>query len=99
MGGAKRLMEQNEALQNEALGLCLEVGALEECENHPGSYFEGDGDIEDAYRLANARITSAAIVLPAGVTRRDFTDVVKDVHEDNYFAEACTYCQRNMERD
>jgi hypothetical protein len=99
MGGAKRLMEENEALRGEALQICLDVGALEECENHPGSYFDGGEEIQEAYKIANGRITNGEIELPSRISRRDFTDIIKDVYEDNYFAESCTYCQRNMERD
>src|SRR5689334_21583501 len=46
-----------------ARSLLCEVGALEECENHPGTYFDGSGDVEAAYKLANARITSGELKL------------------------------------
>jgi hypothetical protein len=62
---------------------------VKECENHPGTYFEGSDDVEMAYRVANARITKGDIKLARGETRRDYTDRLKRVYEENSALEEC----------
>ena len=78
--------------------LC-EAGVLEECENHEGTFFDGSGDIEAAYKIANARITSGEIVLAKGQTRRDLTDLLKSVYEDNSSLSNCPVCDKNFGPD
>jgi len=96
MGGAKRAMEEQQARYQQGLEICIEAGVIEECENHPGSYFEGSGEIEEAYRFANAGVTSGRIGLSDGMTRRDLTDAVKEAFEDNSGIDYCPSCDRNM---
>lgn len=82
-----------------ALALLCEAGALNECDHHPGTYFEGDAPIEGAYRLVNARITSGEFVLPAGETRRDATDLLRSVYDDHAYASGCSACDKNFSDD
>ncbi len=96
MGIAKRRMEEDEDLRNIAMGVCIDAGALAECEHHPGSYYDGGEEVEGAYRLANARISSGQIVLPNRIDRRAFTDFVKDVYEDNRGLDGCASCDKLM---
>jgi hypothetical protein len=69
-----------------------EIGTLRECENHPGTYYDGDGDRERAYRSANKRISDGTIDLD-GKTRRQFTDLLKEVYDDNSALEGCEECE------
>ncbi len=96
MGQAKRLMEEVEELRCEAMRVLLDVGTLKECEYHDGEYFEGSSDVEEAYKAANARITAGKIVLPRGTTRRDFTDIIKDVYEQYSALSGCSACEKYM---
>jgi hypothetical protein len=96
MGFAKRQLEEAEHLDNMALHVLLESGALRECEHHDGVYYDGGAEVEGAYRLANSQITSHKITLPDGVSRKDFTDAIKAVYEDNYGPDGCYICEKNM---
>jgi hypothetical protein len=93
---------KNKAMEEQvewARDLLCEVGALSECENHEGTYFDGPQDVEAAYRLLNARITSNEIILKPGQTRRDLTNLIKAVYEDNSGLSACPICERNFGPD
>ena len=95
MSGIKRHIEDIEARYRFGLELCMETGALEECENHPGSYYEGDegeDGLEAAYKLANSRITSGKLQME----RREATDAIKDAYEDNSGIDYCPSCDHNM---
>ena len=96
MGITKRCVEDEEALRQQALSLLVEVGALEECEIHSGTYFDGNGDLEAAYRLANARITSREVELDDDMSRRDFTDIIKKAYEENYVLDECPACKAEL---
>jgi hypothetical protein len=93
-----KAMEEQEQYEW-ARSLLCEVSALEECENHPGNFFEGPDDIEEAYKLSNARITSGEIILKDGQSRRDLTDLIKAVHADNSGLDSCPECDRNFGPD
>lgn len=95
MGGAKRYMEEMEARYQQGLAICVEVGAIETCEFH-GDHYEGHGDVEEAYRYANAEVTAGRITLPDGMTRRDLTDAIKNAFEDNSGIDYCPSCDHNM---
>jgi hypothetical protein len=94
MGLTKRLLEEREDLRTTAVGILCDVGALKECEFHDGIYFEGDGDLEGAYRLANSRISKGELELPDDMTRRNFTDEIKKAYEELSLTEACWACER-----
>ena len=40
MGGAKKEQMEHEEKTQLAIGLCIKVGAIEECEVHPGAYID-----------------------------------------------------------
>lgn len=100
MSMVKRMMEAREDLRQLALGILEETSLLEECESHHGTYFDGGGgDLEDAYKLANSKITRGEIELPSGMSRRDFTDVIKETYEDNSGVDSCQECERIFGKD
>jgi hypothetical protein len=92
-------MEEKEAVRQDALDLLLETGVLEECKDHEGTYYDGSGDLEAAYKAANAKVTKGELSLPGNMGRRDFTDVVKAVYEDNSGLESCPTCDKNFGPD
>lgn len=95
MGGAKRLMEEHEALVQHGASICLKVGALKSCPVH-GDCFDGNGDLEAAYRYANAMITQGNITLSEGVSRRNFSDAIKEAYEGHAGIDYCPSCDHYM---
>jgi hypothetical protein len=90
MGGG-RDMEEFERYQM-GVELCLEAGALEECEFHEGTYFQGEAEVEEAYKLANAKISRGELGDPTPDKRREITDAIKDAYNDNSAAIECNQC-------
>ena len=78
----------------QAFEVLLKAGCLDQCDGHPGEYYDGGEQIEEAYKLGNTLISSGKIKLSNGETRRDFTDRIKVVYEDNSGPEICSYCQK-----
>ncbi|MDE1902139.1 MAG: hypothetical protein KGI37_10955 [Alphaproteobacteria bacterium] len=93
MGGAKRILEEQGYLEGVAAGLLKETGYLTACEAHETLMIEGDEEsLQAAYKLANARVSSGAIKLEYGFSRRDLTDIIKDVAENT--GDDCYSCQK-----
>ena len=90
----KRVLEEQDFLRRMAIVVLRNAGVMKECEFHDEVYLEGSGELEDAYKLANSRITKGDIALPAGTTRRDFTDLIKEVYADECAAAECYLCSR-----
>jgi hypothetical protein len=99
MGGMKHLMEQEEARYQMGLEYCLRVGAIEECEYHPGTYYDGGADVEDAYRLANSEISKGGHGEATAEKRKETTDAIKDAYEDNSGVDSCMQCEKAFSRD
>jgi hypothetical protein len=91
MGIAKRAMEEDEDKRQVALNIAIQAGVLKECEFHPGTYIEGDEEIESAYKLANSSYSNGEY---RGMfkSRVDLTDAIKDVVSDN--AGECYSCEK-----
>jgi hypothetical protein len=70
-------MMEHHDLEQIACGVLLKVGALKSCAVGHGELYEGSGDVEAAYRAANAMVTNGEIDL-MGRTRREFTDIIKN---------------------
>jgi hypothetical protein len=88
MSSIKRHMEDIEARRQEGLDLCIEAGSIQECTNHPGTYFEGEEPVETAYRLAVRKIKTGEI----SGKQRDITDSVKAAFDDNRTSGRCEEC-------
>lgn len=99
MGYWKKVGQDKEADYESARDLLCEAEALEECENHPGTFFEGSEPIESAYKLANAKITSGELELDEGQSRTDITDLLQSVYQDNAGLDGCPECERNFGPD
>lgn len=97
MGGG-RDMEQEEQYYL-GVQLCLEAGALEECEFHEGTYFQGHAEVEDAYKLANAQISRGEFGEATPEKRREITDAIKTAYDDNSGASQCYQCENVFSRE
>lgn len=69
--------------------MCIQAGAIAECENHPGIYYDGGEPVEAAYRLAARQVASGKI---AG-SQREVTDAVKSAYDDNAVSDCCQECE------
>ena|SRR5438876_402141 len=96
---SNRVEYDGEELYEMALRVNCDAGSLKECEYHEAIYFDGGSDVQDAYKIANARITAGEIDLPDGVSRRDFTDVIKQAYEENSGLDGCSLCDKWMRDD
>ena len=93
MGIMKHVLDEQDWLRRLAIAVLCTAGVMKECEFHDEVYLEGSGELEAAYKLAHSSVTTGEILLPAGTTRRDFTDLIKEVYADECAAE-CYFCSR-----
>lgn len=77
-----------------ALEILCETGTLETCERH-GTYFEGNGDLTAAYKLANYKLSEDGGASPE--ERRALTDAIKAAYEENGVATRCERCADNRD--
>jgi hypothetical protein len=95
MSLVKHHLAVSENLRRIAATLLVETGALEECPHETLLWTYNNEAVTLAYGLANARITSGEIELPAGYSRRDLTDAIKSLVDET--GESCAICDRNRE--
>jgi hypothetical protein len=81
MGGTKRMLEEQEAEYKRGLAMCIEAGAIDECELHPGCYYDGGEDIESA--LENAEDD-------------EDREAMQSAYDDNSGIEYCPSCDNTM---
>jgi hypothetical protein len=93
MGGAKRLMEEQEQQERVAVRIVVQAGALERCEYHGIVYDAGGGDLEAAYRIGNSKFTAGE--LKEFRSRRELTDTIKKVYEEAGIE--CWQCEKMLE--
>ena len=92
MGGVKDMMAQDEARRLAAIEIAVEAGALKRCEFHEDTLLDGGGDVEAAYRLGNSKFTAGEFK-EFFETRREMTDTIKSVVDDNS-ADECYSCRK-----
>lgn len=92
MGFAKRQLEELEAQSATACEIAIEAGVLKRCENHEDVILEGSADIEDAYKLGNAKLSSGKLG-DLFKTPRELTDAIKSAVEENC-ADECYSCRK-----
>lgn len=100
MGAAKEMMLQREGMTGAAEEVAIAAGLGERCEMHEDvfmSEFPDEDLLVEAYKIANARISKGEIELPSMMSRRDFTDLIKEVVEQA--PDFCPECQRLFDKD
>ena len=95
MGGAKQMMEEKEAKLCIAMQIALEAGVLKKCEFHENCNYAGGEEIENAYKLANHKYSNGEFK-DVFKNRREMTDIIKEVVEDEA-AEECFVCAKNRD--
>jgi hypothetical protein len=78
----KRLSEEKDEQYRRGLDMCLQAGALSECDGHPGAYFRGDSEISAAHKLAKTDSDHEAVEI---------------AYYDNCSVDECQSCERNMQ--
>lgn len=74
--------------------IAVEAKVLRVCELHPDVFFDGGSlDFSDAYRLGNDRFSRGELT-DIFESRREMTDTIKFVVEDNYGPESCWACDK-----
>jgi hypothetical protein len=96
MGYQKELLIRMDELRDTAADIAKEAGAVEECVGHPEILLDqyDDDALTLAYKIANKRISDGDIDLPDDVSRKDFTDLIKEVVSES--ATNCPRCERMM---
>ncbi len=97
MSGIKRHGEDLDGLRQTAQDLLIETGYASRCEYCDDVTDAGAGDNPvEAYKLGNARISANEIELCGGVTRTDFSDMIKE--ELIQLPSEC-HCEHQMNKD
>ena len=100
MSGAKRQLEEQEALSGVIEQIAVTAGLGQRCERHPEVFISEGMPDPDALTLAckimNAGITEGRIQV-SSLSRRDVTDLLKDLVEQA--PEACPECERLFGKD
>jgi hypothetical protein len=91
MSGAKRLMDQLEEHRAVATSIALKAGVLQRCELHSDFIFAAGADVTSAYQLGNAMFSDGKFDDTFEI-RREMTDAIKFVVEDEYVADECRRC-------
>jgi hypothetical protein len=94
LGFVSEYMIAMDELRSTARDVANAAGAIGRCPIHEEvDINQGDPAAESlAYRIANARISRNEIGLPEGVSRRDFTDMIKELVEES--CDDCPECER-----
>lgn len=99
MGMAKRHMEEEESKLNVATDIAIQAGVLQRCEYCESTVFQGNEDIEDAYKLGNTLFTSGE-VNGQFESRREMTDFIQGaVQSGDHAADCCYHCHEKMYGD
>jgi hypothetical protein len=81
MGGSKRLLDEMDGNYQYGLEKCIEAGAIEECEMHPGSYYDSGEGVEGALALGSTS---------------DDKKHIQAAYDDNSGIDYCPSCDKNM---
>ncbi|WP_156304416.1 hypothetical protein [Nitrosospira briensis] len=95
----KSLINDCDRKESVAIGIAIKAGVLQACGFHEGIIFEGNEiDIERAYRLGNAEFTNGMLG-DLFSSRREMTDFIKSVVEDNNGTSKCFVCAKMLADD
>ncbi|MEQ1667424.1 MAG: hypothetical protein ABL868_03120 [Sulfuriferula sp.] len=94
MGRAKNeQMEHDDCIQH-ALGLCIEIGAIEECDVHEGTYIDSM-EYSDPEELTAKIIEENPDILGHFKNQNEMTDCVRDAMA--LAGEECGSCAKNRD--
>lgn len=91
MGRAKNEQMKHEEKVNQAIGLCMEVGTIEECPNHPGTYMDSM-EYFDYDELAKKIVDEVPDALSGFKDRQDLAECVQEAMSQA--GEECGSCAK-----
>lgn len=94
MGVAKRELEAREAMLRAGVDLCVLKQVLEECGDHPDTYFEGPRELSEVRPIVVAEWTQG--LHRSFSTARKMTDAMRSAVDDNPSG-SCPSCDRQNE--
>jgi len=95
MGRARQDQIDHEGKVQHAIGLCIEIGAIEECEAHDGEYID-TMEYLDPEELTNKIIEETRDALEFFDGREEMGECVRDAMASA--GEECGYCARNRDK-
>ena len=96
MGGAKRELERLNECRAAARTIAVRAGLLEACDTCDDIFDPGSYAFEDAYKLGNALVTRNDPLVAPFQSRREMTDIVKEVGTS---APELCHCEYQMAKD
>lgn len=94
MGRAKNEQMKHEEQVQYAIGLCLEIGALEECDIHEGEYMDST-EYLDYDELTTKVLEESPDALEDFSSREEMTECIEEAM--NSAGEECGYCAKNRD--
>ncbi|AWE47566.1 hypothetical protein LDS54_000184 [Salmonella enterica] len=95
MSFIKRSMDEQENKRQVAIQICLEADVLDSCDDH-GVIFQGEEDVEEAYKLGNRKFTAGELGR-AYSSRREMTDFIQEVASSgDHAGECCFECEERF---
>jgi hypothetical protein len=96
MGYQKELLIRMDELREVAIDIAKEAGTVEECVAHPDILLDqyDDDALILAYKIGTRRISDGDIDVPDDISRKDFTDMIKEVVAES--GTDCPRCERIM---
>ncbi|MDF3841709.1 hypothetical protein P3W55_08285 [Pseudomonas citronellolis] len=98
MGGAKRMIEEREDRRSTAIAIAVEAGALEECDHHDGTFFDGGGSVEEAIKLGEEQFSEGEHG-DLFDSKQDLVDLIQRVVEELADPEGCPECAHRFGDD
>lgn len=95
MSSIQRHMEAQEGKRQVAIQICIEADVLNSCDDH-GVVFQGDEDVEEAYKLGNTKFTAGELGQTFS-SRREMTDFIQEVaNSGDHAGECCFECEERF---
>ena len=93
MGFTKRMLENQQEQNEEAIEIAIAGGALRRCDYHSEVAINQYTDPTDAYKIANARFTSGELAADYA-NRRELTAAIAAAIEDSCIS--FPYCEKML---
>jgi hypothetical protein len=94
MGGWKDIEEHHWQQRQAAISIALAAKAIQVCENHDGSLFEGTGDLSYACTVGNAKMNRGEFK-DLFASRTEMTDAVKAIINE-IALDSCPLCDKML---
>jgi hypothetical protein len=94
MSFSKRLIERYEEQERVARRIAVQAGVLKHCDLHPDYIVSADAELQDAYKLGNAKFTRGEL-REFFDERNEMTDAIKKVVQNS--AIECFVCAKMLE--